>query len=198
MSAADDLLQLLRAAHNPVKSTAEPAETEEVSRLSRTRKRDDEHGTLKNKLREELLRKQAQAKESDPKGSWLRSFVHDTWKNTKKDSFAFERKRRLCYNLLRKRKFNDTDHGAAAAAAGTDHDEGDRKRLKYEDMFKDLPRGRGLSRASHKSRVRSRNCEMIGSTCVRLSDHCERSRRSPKTLGGDSAAQNFTFSVPTG
>ena len=84
MSAADDLLQLLRAAHNPVKSTAEPAETEEVSRLSRKRKRDDEHGTLKNKLREELLRKQAQAKESDPKGSWLRSFVHNTWKNTKK------------------------------------------------------------------------------------------------------------------
>ena len=126
MSAEDDLLQLLRAAHNPDKSTAEPAETEEVLRLSRKRKRDDESCTLRARLREDLLRKQAQAKESDPKGSWLRSFVHNTWKNSKKDSFAFERKRRLCYSLLRKAKANNTDHGAAATApVGTAHGESD-------------------------------------------------------------------------
>ena len=150
MSAADDLLQLLRAAHNPVKSTAEPAETEEVLRLSRKRKRDEEHGTLKNKLREELLRKQAQAKESDPKGSWLRSFVHDTWKNTKKDSFAFKRKRELCYTLLRKAKANSTDHGEAAAAApvGTAHGESKDTLLNYEAMFKNIPAGRGLARGT--------------------------------------------------
>ena len=154
MSAEDDLLELVRAAHNPVKSTAEPAETDEVLRLSRKRKRDDESCNLKAKLREELLRKQAQAKESDPKGLWLRNFVHNAWKNTKKDSFAFERKRRLCYNLLRKAKANNTDHGAAAAApVGTANGENDKKKLKYEDMFEALPAGRGVNSGTRYSRV---------------------------------------------
>ena len=179
MSAEDDLLELVRAAHNPVKSTAEPAETDEVLRLSRKRKRDDESSNLKAKLREELLRKQAQAKESDPKGLWLRNFVHNAWKNTKKDSFAFERKRRLCYNLLRKAKANNTDHGAAAAApVGTANGENDKKKLNVS-----VPRLRSIlitkSTPSTRSTPTTRRATLI--TRTRSSSPRERVRETSST-----------------
>ena len=141
MSVADDFLALVNSsAARPRPSEAEDGRSGDAKLNSKKRLRTDDQRSYKHQIRIELLRRREENSEGHGNNSWLKFFIYEKWPFTKKDTFAFSRRRQYCYNIVAASKKGNqipTENGRAENHCG------ERQQRTYENSFQNLPRGRG-------------------------------------------------------